>query len=100
MISDGCPSKGAVGAMAPLPAPSCTPQSHSGRTPPREEELHDALEVRGHHRQVKLDLHLGQGPVPRPDEAPEALELGDLGLDPAALAPVVPAPAGGSPAPP
>ena len=84
--------------MAPLPAPSCTPQSHSGRTPPREEELHDALEVRGHHRQVKLDLHLGQGPVPRPDEAPEALELGDLGLDPAALALVVPDPAVGSPA--
>ena len=69
------------------------PEGHGGRIRPRREELHDAFHVGGDHRQVKLDLHLGQGPVPRPGEAVKILELGHLGLDPEALALVGPNPA-------
>jgi len=61
-------------------------KGHGGRIRPRREELDDAFHVGGDHRQMKLDLHLGQGPVPRPGEAMKILEFGHLGLDPAALA--------------
>jgi len=77
---------------------SSAPKGHGGRIRPRREELHDAFHVGGDHRQVKLDLHLGQGPVPRPGEAVKILELGHLGLDPAALALIIPDPAVGPPA--
>ena len=73
--------------------PSNTPKGHVGRIRPRREELHDAFHVGGDHRQVKLDLHLGQGPVSRPGEAMKVFELGHLGLDPATLALIIPDPA-------
>jgi len=83
--------------LEPSPS-SCLSKGHGGRIRPRREELHDAFHVGGDHRQVKLDLHLGQGPIPRPGEAVKILELGHLGLDPAALALIIPDPAVGPPA--
>lgn len=59
----------------------CMTGCHARRIRPREEQLHDAFHVGGDHREVKLDLHFGQGPVSRAREAAKVLELGDLGLD-------------------
>ncbi len=79
-------------ACTPLPLPN-TPRNNGGRIRSRREELHDAFHVSGDHRQVKLDLHLEQGPVPRPGETVKMFEFGHLGLDPAALALIIPNPA-------
>ncbi len=74
------------------------PERRGGRNRPFKEELHDAFHVGGDHRQVKLDLHLGQGLVPT-GEAVKMFEFGHLGLDSAALALIILNPAIGALAP-
>ncbi len=81
------------------PSLSHMPEGYGGRIRPCREELHDAFHVGGDHREVELDLHLGQGPVSRPDEAVKMFEFGHLGLDPAALALIILNPAVGALAP-
>ncbi len=73
-------------------------ERRGGRNRPSKEELHGAFHVGGDHREVKLDLHLGQGLVPT-GEAVEMFELDHLGLDPAALALIILNPAVRPPAP-
>ena len=77
-----------------LPPSGCFPISsihecRGGRIRLRREELHDAFHVGGDHCEVKLDLHLGQAPVPCPGQAVKMFEFGHLRLDPAALALII-----------